>query len=179
VSALRPAAFLDRDGTLMEDTGYIGDPGRVRLIDGVPEALIALERAGFTRIVVTNQSGVARGMFGEPDVVNVHRELSAQLAAHGATVDAFYYCVHLTDCTCRKPATGMAARAIAEWAIDLAASVMFGDREPDMGLAKNLGIPGILVNGLPHYAGPPPLYHARTLAEGVRFFLERVACAKP
>jgi D-glycero-D-manno-heptose 1,7-bisphosphate phosphatase len=179
MSALRPAAFLDRDGTLMEDTGYIGDPRRVRLLDGVPEALLALERAGFLRIVVTNQSGVARGMFGEPDVLNVHRELGAQLAAHGATIDAFYYCTHLTDCDCRKPATGMAERAIRERDIDLGASVMFGDRAPDMGLAKNLGIPGILVNGLPKYDGPPPLYEARTFAEGVRFFLERVACAKP
>ncbi len=179
VSALRPAAFLDRDGTLMEDTGYIGDPKRVRLLARVPEALLALERAGFARIVVTNQSGVARGMFGEPDVANVHRELGAQLAAHGATIDAFYYCAHLIDCDCRKPATGLAERAVREHAIDLAASVVFGDRSPDIGLAKNLGIPGILVNAARHYDGPPPLYEARTLAEGVRFFLERVACAKP
>jgi histidinol-phosphate phosphatase family protein len=179
VSALRPAAFLDRDGTLMEDTGYIGDPRRVRLLDGVPEALIALERAGFARIVVTNQSGVARGMFGEPDVENVHRELREQLAAHGATIDGFYYCTHLADCDCRKPATGLARRAMGEHALELRTSVVFGDRDSDIGLAKNLGIPGILVNAAPHYAGPAPLYEARTFADGVRFFLERVACANP
>ncbi len=162
----------------MEDTGYIGDPRRVRLLEGVPEALIALERAGFARIVVTNQSGVARGMFGDPAVHSLLRHVVVELAEHGATIDAFYYCVHLTDCTCRKPATGMAERAIQECAIDLPASAMFGDREPDMGLAKNLGIPGFLVNGLPNYTGPAPFYEARTLAEGVRFFLDRVACAK-
>jgi len=177
VSGLRPAAFLDRDGTLMEDTGYIGDPRRVRLLPKVPEALLALERAGFARIVVTNQSGVARGMFGEPDVLDVHRELGRQLAAHGATIDAFYYCAHLSDCDCRKPATGLALRAVREGSLALESSVVFGDRGTDIGLAQNLGIPGILVNAAPRYDGPAPVYEARTLEEGVRFFLERVACA--
>ncbi len=177
VTARRPAAFLDRDGTLMEDTGYIGDPRRVRLLDGVPAALNDLRDAGFARIVVTNQSGVARGMFGEPDVANVHRELSAQLAAHGASVDAYYYCAHLTQCTCRKPLPGLAERAIVEHDIELDGSVVFGDRGSDIGLAHSLGIAGILVNARLPYDGPVPLYEARSLQAGVRFFLERVACS--
>ncbi len=174
---LRPAAFLDRDGTLMEDSGYIGDPKRVRVLEGVPEGLIELANAGFARIVVTNQSGVARGMFGEPDVIDVHRELSKQLATSDATVDAYYYCAHLRDCTCRKPETGLAMQAVGEHDLDLAHSVVFGDRGSDIALAVNLGVPGILVNAQPYYDGPRPLFAARSFREGVRFFLDYVASA--
>ena len=171
----KPAAFLDRDGTLMEDSGFVGDPARIVVLPGVAEALVALADAGYERIVVTNQSGVARGYFGEPDVVAVHRELAARLAAAGATLDAFYYCAHLDDgCDCRKPLPGMIRRAVAERDIDLARSVVFGDRGGDIALAQAVGIPGILVNEMPHYAGPQPLYRAASLHEGVRFFLERV-----
>lgn len=170
----KPAAFLDRDGTLMEDSGFIGDPKRVRVLDGVAEALIALGEAGFERIVVTNQSGIARGFFGDADVRNVHRALADELAARDAALDAFYFCSHVEDCDCRKPAIGMIRRAVEERDLDLPGSVMFGDRGSDMLLAKNAGIPGILVNELPGYDGPPPLHRARSLIEGVRFFLDRV-----
>jgi D-glycero-D-manno-heptose 1,7-bisphosphate phosphatase len=159
----------------MEDTGYIGEPERVRVLAGVPEALRLLGEAGFERIVVTNQSGVARGFFEEPDVESVHRALSRVLAQDGSAVDAFYYCAHLDDdCDCRKPLPGMVQRAVAERALDLERSVMFGDRAGDMLMAEAAGIPGILVNPYGEYAGPEPLYRARTLLEGVRFFLERV-----
>jgi D-glycero-D-manno-heptose 1,7-bisphosphate phosphatase len=178
VTSRRPAAFLDRDGTLMEDTGYVGDPRRVRVLDGVPEALRVLEAAGFPRIVVTNQSGVARGMFGEPDVIDVNRELSRQLAAADASVDAFYYCPHLTDCSCRKPLPGLVERALAERPLTLEGSVVFGDTAVDMGLAAGLGIPGILVNAADSYAGPTPLFAAPSLRAGVAFFLDYVASVK-
>ena len=169
------AAFLDRDGTLMEDSGFIGDPARIVVLPGVAEALVALADAGFERIVVTNQSGVARGFFGEPDVVDVHRELAARLAPAGASIDAFYYCAHLDEgCDCRKPAPGMIRRAVAERDVDLTRSVVFGDRGGDIALAHAVGIPGILVNEMPHYAGPPPLHRAPSLLAGVRFFLESV-----
>jgi len=158
----------------MEDSGYVGNPARVRILEGVPEALTALADAGFERIVVTNQSGVARGMFGELDVLAVNRALTNELARHGARIDAFYYCTHLNGCDCRKPQTGMILRALAERNISLEGSVMFGDSAGDMGLAANAGIPGILVNELPRYAGPEPLHRARTLLDGVRFFLESV-----
>jgi histidinol-phosphate phosphatase family protein len=158
----------------MEDSGFIGDPRRVRVLDGVAEALVALADAGFERIVVTNQSGVARGLFGEADVVNVNRALSDELAVRGATLDAFYYCTHLESCDCRKPLPGMVRKAVAERDIDLERSVVFGDRGSDIALAVAVGVPGILVNELPNYDGPPPLHRARTFAEGVRFFLEHV-----
>jgi len=111
-------------------------------------------------------------MFGEADVENVHRALAALLAPRGATIDAFYFCAHLEDCDCRKPEPGLVRRAVAERDLDLERSVMFGDRGSDMALARNVGIAGILVNELPRYDGPPPLYRARSLREGVRFFLE-------
>ncbi|MBD5607117.1 MAG: HAD-IIIA family hydrolase [Candidatus Eremiobacteraeota bacterium] len=158
----------------MEDSGFIGDPRRIRVLAGVAEALVALADAGYERIVVTNQSGVARGLFGEPDVVNVNRALADELAVRGATLDAFYYCTHLDSCTCRKPLPGMIHAAVAERDVDLARSVVFGDRGSDIALAHAVGIPGILVNELPNYDGPEPLYRARTFADGVRFFLEHV-----
>jgi len=158
----------------MEDSGFVGDPRRIRLLEGVAEALVALAAAGFERIVVTNQSGVARGMFGEVDVVNVNRALTDALTLRGAALDAFYFCTHLRDCECRKPLPGLVRRAVAERGIDLAKSVVFGDRGSDIALAANVGIPGVLVNELPNYDGPPPLYRARSLREGVRFFLEHV-----
>jgi histidinol-phosphate phosphatase family protein len=171
----RPAAFLDRDGTLMEDSGFIGSPDRVRVLAGVPEALRLLGEAGFDRIVVTNQSGIARGMFEEADVARVHRELAAQLERAGAGVEAFYFCSHFDEgCDCRKPQPGMAQRAIDDRDLDLERSVVFGDRAGDIQLAKTLGIPGILVNEFGTYAGPEPLFRAPTLLDGVRFFLERV-----
>ncbi|GAC1300521.1 MAG: HAD family hydrolase [Vulcanimicrobiaceae bacterium] len=171
---LRPAAFLDRDGTLMTDSGYIGDPRRIDVLGGVAEALVALRDAGYERVVVTNQSGVARGLFGESDVERVHRALAAALAVRGATIDAFYYCAHLTGCDCRKPATGLVRRAAAERGLDLSSSVVFGDRGSDIALARNAGMPGILVNEAPGYDGPEPLFRARTLLEGTRFFLDFV-----
>jgi histidinol-phosphate phosphatase family protein len=170
---LRRAAFLDRDGTLMEDSGFIGDPKRVRVLDGVPEALRMLADAGYLRVVVTNQSGVARGYFDEPDVVRVNEALASALAPSGATIDAVYYCAHLEGCDCRKPLPGMIRRAVTELGIDLSESVMFGDRDADVSLAHAVGIPAILIDG-GAYRGPEPLVRVASLLEGVRFFLDRV-----
>jgi len=171
----RPAAFLDRDGTLMVDSGFIGDPNRIEMLPGVAEALALLEAAGYARIVVTNQSGVARGMFGAPDVENVHRALAQRLAAEGASLDAFYYCAHLgAGCDCRKPAPGMIRRAAAEHDLDLARSVVFGDRGSDVALGTQLGIDAVLVNARLPYDGPPPLLEAPTFLAGVRTYLELV-----
>jgi D-glycero-D-manno-heptose 1,7-bisphosphate phosphatase len=168
------AAFLDRDGTLMEDSGFIGDPARVSVLPGVAEGLRLLADAGYARIVVTNQSGVARGFFGEPDVERVNAELARRLAGEGVTIDAFYYCAHLVGCTCRKPLPGLVRRAVDELGIDLGESVLFGDRGSDIALARNVGVPGILVNPPGAYDGPEPTFRARTLLEGVRFFLKHV-----
>jgi D-glycero-D-manno-heptose 1,7-bisphosphate phosphatase len=170
----RPAAFLDRDGTLMEDSGFIDDPRRVRVLEGVALALRALAQAGFETIVVTNQPGATPDETGEPDVERVHRTLASLLAEEGASIDAFYYCGHGGECDCRKPLPGMIRRAVAERHIDLERSVVFGDGEADMKLAERVGIPGVLVNAR-LYAGPEPLYRARTLLEGVVFFLDYAA----
>lgn len=168
------AAFLDRDGTLMEDSGFIGDPNRITVLEGVPQALRLLANAGYERVVITNQSGVARGFFGEADVERVNAELARALERDGASIDAFYYCSHLEGCDCRKPLPGLVHRAVADRNIDLAQSVMFGDRFADMALAHGLRIPAILVNAHEPYIGPEPTFHARTLLEGVELFLEHV-----
>jgi histidinol-phosphate phosphatase family protein len=158
----------------MEDSGFIGSPERVRLLEGVVEALKALQTAGYERIVVTNQSGVARGFYGEPDVLRVNAELADRVAAGGASIDAFYYCTHLEGCDCRKPLPGMVRRAAIERRLDLESCVVFGDRGSDIALAGAVGVPGILVNELPNYDGPEPLFRAASLLAGVRFFLEHV-----
>jgi histidinol-phosphate phosphatase family protein len=158
----------------MHDSGFIGDPSRVEVLPGVPQALQLLAEAGYLRIVITNQSGVARGYFGERDVELVNAELTRLLAAENVSIDAFYYCAHLADCTCRKPQTGLVERALREHPIDRARSVVFGDRGSDIQLAVNAGIPGVLVNELPNYAGPEPLRRAESLLAGVRWYLETV-----
>ena len=168
------AAFLDRDGTLMEDSGFIGDPNRISVLAGVPQALRLLASASYERIVITNQSGVARGFFREADVERVNTALAHALEREGASIDAFYYCSHLEGCDCRKPLPGLVNRAVTERNIDLAQSVMFGDRYSDMALAQGLRIPAILVNAHEPYVGPEPTFRARTLLEGVELFLEHV-----
>jgi D-glycero-D-manno-heptose 1,7-bisphosphate phosphatase len=169
----RPAAFLDRDGTLMEDSGYVGSPDRISVFHGVPQALRLLEAAGFERIVITNQSGVARGYFEESDVERVHEELARHLEIAGSTIDAFYFCAHLELCDCRKPLTGLVRRAVRDRNIDLVRSAVFGDRWSDIELARNLGLPGVLINP-GAYDGPEPTHQADTLLAGVRWFLEHV-----
>ncbi len=143
----RPAVFLDRDGTLIEDPGYLDDPAGVRLLPGVPEALRALEAAGYARIVITNQSGIGRGRFDEAAFHRVEAELARQLAAHGATTDRTYWCPHLPDagCACRKPGTALHRAAAAAFGLDLARSWCIGDRLGDVEAASALGGRAILV----------------------------------
>ena len=138
---LRPAIFLDRDGVLIEDSHYLGDRSRVRLVPAAAEAVAALNRAGWAVVVVTNQSGVARGMFSEADVVAVHDHLADLLRGYSARIDAFHHCPHHPDgdvaeyrvaCECRKPEAGMLLRAAADLGLDLAASWMIGDRVSDL-----------------------------------------------
>jgi len=175
MSDRKAAAFLDRDGTLMHDSGYVGSPDRVRVLDGVPEALRLLESAGFERVVVTNQSGVARGFFGESDVEIVNATLAKLLAVEGAAISAFYFCPHLEACDCRKPLTGMVERAVRERTIDIRRSVVFGDQASDIGLAHNLGIPGIrIASSGQGYVGPPPAFTASSMLEGVRRLLKEL-----
>jgi heptosyltransferase II len=139
--------FLDRDGTLNPDPGYIKSPDQFELFQGVPEALASLKRAGARLIVVTNQSGVARGFFSRHDLDAVHMKLKQLLEVAGAPLDAIYFCPHHPDdgCECRKPNRGMIDQAMREQEVDLDRSYLIGDHVRDIELAKRVGARSILV----------------------------------
>ncbi len=145
------AVFLDRDGTINEEIGYLSDPEKVCLIPGAAEALVRLKMAGFRLVVVSNQSGVARGLFTEDDLHKVNLKLADLLEAKGAKVDAYYFCPHhprhgeMVDCECRKPKTGMAVSASEKFGIDLSSSYFVGDKATDIELGKNAGGKTVLV----------------------------------
>jgi D-glycero-D-manno-heptose 1,7-bisphosphate phosphatase len=150
----RAAVFLDRDGTLIEEVGYLDRPERVELYPWSVDAIRALNRAGLRIVMVTNQSGIARGFFTEAIVEAVHAHLAALLEASGAHIDAYYYCPHHPDgkvaeyaraCDCRKPARGLVDRAVGELGIDPRQSFTIGDRWLDVALARTIGARGILV----------------------------------
>ena len=150
----RPAVFLDRDGVLIEDSHYLGSPDRVRLIRGSAEAVAALNRAGWPVVVVTNQSGVARGLFPPEAVDAVHDRLAELLRGFDARIDAFYACPHhpeaevtayRVECDCRKPRPGMLRAAAAELGLDLARSWVVGDRVSDLEAGAAVGARTVLV----------------------------------
>jgi D-glycero-D-manno-heptose 1,7-bisphosphate phosphatase len=145
--AAGPAVFLDRDGTIAEEVGYLNHVSRFRILPHVAESIRRLNDAALPVVVVTNQSGVGRGYFPDSLVQTVHELMSQQLAAAGAHLDAIYYCPHTSaeGCDCRKPKTGMLERAAREHAIDLQASFVVGDRYGDIELARHAGAKGILV----------------------------------
>jgi D-glycero-D-manno-heptose 1,7-bisphosphate phosphatase len=149
----RPAAFLDRDGVLNVDRGYAHRPDQLEWIDGAPEAVRLLNDAGYFVIVITNQSGVARGFYDEDAVRRFHAHMQAALQGHGAHIDAFYYCPHHPDgtvsqyalhCNCRKPGIGLLEQATHEWPIDLTRSFLVGDRPGDLEAAAAFRIKGLL-----------------------------------
>jgi D-glycero-D-manno-heptose 1,7-bisphosphate phosphatase len=138
---MRRAAFLDRDGTLIEDRGYAHRLSDYAPLPGAYEAVRVLRAAGFAAIVVSNQSGVGRGYFTAAALERFEAHLRADFAAHGAALDALYSCPH-TDrdgCGCRKPATGMLERARSEHGLDLARSWVIGDKGIDVELARRAG----------------------------------------
>ncbi|MDP6778057.1 MAG: D-glycero-beta-D-manno-heptose 1,7-bisphosphate 7-phosphatase [Candidatus Latescibacteria bacterium] len=150
----RPAVFLDRDGTINEEVDYLTRVEDMRLLPGAAEAIARLREAGFTVVVVTNQSAVARGMMAEAQLVEIHEEMRRQLAAGDAEVDAICYCPHhpdhgeppyRQDCSCRKPKPGLLHRAAEELGIDLSRSVMIGDKTIDLETGWNAGCRSILV----------------------------------
>lgn len=164
----RAAVFLDRDGTLIEDIGYLRFAGEVAFYPWSVDAVRALNQAGLPVVVITNQSGVARGILREPMIEDVHRHLSMLLDAGGAHIDAYYYCPHhpeatvaayRTRCDCRKPGCGMIERASADLDLDPARSFVVGDKWIDVGAARAAGARGILVRtgyGATEEAQPPP-----------------------
>lgn len=150
----RPAVFLDRDGTVCEEVGYVNHLDRVRLYPWTAEAIRRLNDAGLPVVIVTNQSGVGRGYFSESLVRQVHEKIKHELAAADARVEAFYYCPHHPDsplkayrveCLCRKPATGLVEKAARRFRIDVKSSYVVGDSYRDMKLGFNAGTRTILV----------------------------------
>jgi D-glycero-D-manno-heptose 1,7-bisphosphate phosphatase len=143
----RPAIFLDRDGTICEEMGYLNHISRVHVFPFVAGAIARLNRAGLAVVVVTNQSGVARGIFPESLVAEVQARITSELAAGGARIDAFYYCPHVKEqgCDCRKPLPGMLLRAAKEHGFDLRRSVVVGDRYVDVTMAHSVGGAGVMV----------------------------------
>ncbi len=145
--ALRRGVFLDRDGTICEEVGYLNHVSRFRMFPFAAPAIRRLNVAQVPVIVVTNQSGVARGIFPESLVHLVHEKLVAELAAGGARVDGIYFCPHKSEdsCGCRKPRPGMMERAAHEHGLDLVRSYLVGDRYADLEMAHEAGGRGILV----------------------------------
>jgi D-glycero-D-manno-heptose 1,7-bisphosphate phosphatase len=144
---LRRAVFLDRDGTIGEEMGYVNHIDRFQIFPFAAEAIRRLNQAEIPVIVVTNQSGIARNIFPESLVHEVHKKMVSELAAGGAWIDGIYYCPHKSEdvCDCRKPNPGMLERAAREHTLDLAASWVVGDRYGDLEMGFAAGARGILV----------------------------------
>lgn len=169
----QPAVFLDRDGTLMEDVGYIADPAHVRLYPGVSEALRRLKEAGFRLVIVTNQSGIGRGYLTVEQYESVHARL-VELLEPGL-LDATYFCPEHPDTATerRKPGAGMLREAAAEHGLDLSRSWMIGDREGDLLAGRAAGARAVLVlTGIgAESAQENAHFVAKDLADAVDFIL--------
>ena len=146
---LRPAAFVDRDGVLNVDHGYVFRVQDFEWLPGAIDALGQLQRAGYALVVITNQSGVARGLYTLDDVARLHAHLRADLQAHGVQLTAIYACPHHPDgvvpeyslnCACRKPMPGMIVQAARDHGLDLAASWLFGDKASDIEAGRGAGV---------------------------------------
>ncbi len=166
---LKPAIFIDRDGTLSHEVGYVNHASRFRLYPYSVDAVRLVNRAGFLAVVVTNQAGVARGYFPESVIDEVHASLRAAMEAGGARLDGIYLCTHhpsvgeppyRKDCDCRKPRPGLLRRAEAELGADLSRSWVVGDRHGDLALAWSVGARAALVKS--GYGRGELAYHART-----------------
>ena len=155
-SMRRPAVFFDRDGVLNVDSGYIGSVDQFVWRTGAREAVRLANARGFLVFVVTNQSGVARGLYDEASVRALHEHMQAELGAIGGHVDEFRYCPHLPDaerreyaldCDCRKPKPGMIRHLVARWRVDMDRSLMIGDKQSDMDAAAGAGVRGKMFAG--------------------------------
>jgi len=139
--------LLDRDGTLVRDDGYTHRIDDYELLDGVVDGLRTLALAGYRFAIVTNQSGIGRGYYGEDDFARFQEHLARDLAREGIAIDATFHCPHVPEagCSCRKPAAGMMVRARATLDIDVASSWMIGDSERDVGFAAAAGLAGAVL----------------------------------
>ncbi len=187
----RIAVFFDRDGTLIEDVGYLRTPDQVRLLPGAAASLRRLNDRQILTCLVSNQSGIARGLFTEDDLAGIHQRMENDLAAAGAHLDRVYYCPHHPtegrppyniECMCRKPRTGMLEQAARECAIDLARSFIVGDKALDIEAGKRAGTKSILVlTGFGRSSveecrrrGTNPDFTAPTVAEAVEYIMHHL-----
>ncbi len=186
-SVLKKAVFLDRDGTINEEVGYLSRPQQVRLLPGAAAAMVRLRAAGFALVGISNQSGLARGYFTEADLYAAQAEVERQLGELGASLDGFYYCPHLPegtvehlakDCDCRKPGTGMIDQAVKKMGLTTEGSYMVGDRLGDVACGRAAGLTSILVQS-GHEDWPPrtpeqePHFLAPDLAAAANWILQR------
>lgn len=189
----RRAVFMDRDGTINEEVNYLAKAEDVRLIPGAAQAIARLNAAGLVVVVVSNQSGLARGYFDEADLATVQVRLNRLLADEGARVDAYYFCPHHPQgvvehyalvCDCRKPAPGLLRQAAEEMGLALTGSFMVGDRLRDVACGRAEGLTGVLVR-TGHDDGPArdqaevPDHVADDLAAAVEWILSRLAGEGP
>ncbi|MCK1716143.1 MULTISPECIES: HAD family hydrolase [unclassified Bradyrhizobium] len=153
---MRPAVFFDRDGVLNEDDGYAFDPAKIRWVEGAEQAVKAVNDAGYFAFVVTNQSGIARGLYEERHVRNLHEWMSHELAIVGAHIDAFEFCPHHPDaqiaryrvlCSCRKPQPGMINALLERYPVNISDSFLIGDKQSDLDAAKAAGLAAYLFDG--------------------------------
>jgi histidinol-phosphate phosphatase family protein len=178
----RPGILLDRDGTIIVDHGHVGSVDRVEFIEGAPDAIARFNRAGIPVVVVTNQAGVARGLYGTDDVGRVHQYIAERLAERGAHIDLFLFSPYhpagvvaafARTSDDRKPGPGMAKTAQAALNLDLNASWVVGDRPEDVGLAAAIGASAIYVGaGICEHPG---VWSFPSLAAAAPFIMERMA----
>ena len=182
------AVFLDRDGVLVDDVGYLSHPENLRMMPGVSGALQMIQET-FYLIIITNQSGLARGYLTENDLTLIHGRLIQELSANKVFIDGIYYCPHLPFsqvpaynkiCECRKPEPGMLLRAASEWDIDLAKSYLIGDRISDMEAASKVGVKGILVGNeepVDNAKSFPIDWSARDVLAAVEMIIDDLDCS--
>ncbi len=187
---MKQAVFLDRDGTINRDVGYLSNPDQLELIPGSAEAIRILNSAEFSVVIISNQAGIAKGLIQEGQLPEIQKVLLAMLQNEDAKVDGFYYCPHHPEgsvkkfscsCQCRKPAPGLLLKASEEMDIDLSRSYVVGDKMSDVQLAHNVGAVGIMVltgHGRKEQRGYPPTikppdYTCNDLYDAVRCIIKK------
>ena len=178
---MNKAIFLDRDGTLNPDPGYISNPDDFELFPGVPEALVKLQTAGYKLVIITNQSGIARGLITPEQLDAVHQKMLSLFVPYNIKIEGIYHCPHHPDfpsedgisvCNCRKPAPGMIYKAIEDLNIEPNESFMIGDKLSDVELGINSGVSSIKI-GTAREEKHPEIPFFATLADAVNWILKK------